>query len=39
MTIRELTKKLEAIPANNAINRARREAIIRMIMRLAGGNA
>lgn len=40
MTVKELKKKLDAIPATGAINRARRMAIIEMINRLqAGGNA
>lgn len=39
MTIKELKKKLDAIPATGAINRARRLQIIREINRLAGGGA
>lgn len=37
MTIEELKRKLDAIPASGAINKARRAAIIRMINRLAEG--
>lgn len=36
MTIQELKKKLEKIPANSVINRARRAAILREICRLQG---
>ena len=37
MDIRELKKKLDAIPPVGAINRARRAAIIEMINRIQGG--
>ena len=37
MTIKELQRKLDAIPPRGAINKARRAAIIIMINRLAEG--
>ena len=36
MTIEALLKRLETIPATSAINRARRQQIMREINRLAG---
>lgn len=37
MTVKELKKKLDAIPPTGVINRARRELIIRKINELTGG--
>jgi hypothetical protein len=37
MTVKELQKKLAAIPANNPINVARRRQIIAMINKLVNG--
>ena len=37
MTIKQLQKKLAAIPPIGAINKARRREIIAMINRMAGG--
>lgn len=39
MTIKQLTKKLNQIPKDGAINRARRAEIMRMIFRLMEGQA
>ena len=37
MTIKELKKRLDAIPPVGAVNKARRREIIALINRLAGG--
>ena len=39
MTIKQLKKKLDAIPPVGAINKARRREIIALINRLAAGEA